>query len=333
MEPLISVIIPVYNAKNYLHACLQSVLNQSYKNLEIIIVNDGSTDSSFQICEEFSSIDPRIKLIHQENRGVCAARNVGLDNITGKYVLHLDNDDYLSDFCIDELYKLLIEYRANIALGNIIKFENCQNHLMGNVKFNSNVQIINSKEALLNMYDHDSGLSLLFVLITGKLYDAKLFENIRFPEGKAYDDEHVNYKLLIKANQIVYTPKPVYTHNIRIDSLSRIPYSLANLDRISMLEERLMVFKSLKFHQLFQKTLYLYFHNLLYNLVQLIKHYPKQKELITGLNKKLITIKKILLADFRILSKEYMAIQLYYYFPRAINFKININNILKNKFQ
>lgn len=333
MEPLISVIIPVYNAKNYLHVCLQSVLKQTYNNLEIIVINDGSTDTSFQICEEFSSLDPRIKVIHQENRGVCAARNVGLDHVTGQYVLHLDNDDYLSDYCIAELYKLLIEYRASIALGNVIKFENGQNHLMGNSKFNSDIRMLNSKEALMNIYEHGSGLSLLFVLITGKLYNVKLFENIRFPEGKAFDDEHVNYKLFIKSNRIIFTPKSVYTHNIRVDSLSRIPYALSHLDKISMLEERLSVFKSLEIRDLYQKTLYLYFHILVYNLVHLRKHFPRERDLLIHIKEKLVTAKESLVTLFSISLKAYLVIHLYYYFPSVIILKMYLKNILLNKFQ
>jgi glycosyltransferase involved in cell wall biosynthesis len=323
-KPLISVIVPVYNAQKFLYASLESVLNQSYDNIELILVNDGSTDGSNQICDEFSFLDKRVHVIHQHNLGVCAARNTGLDYASGKYLFHLDNDDVLSENCLTQLYELIEISDAQIAIGNVLRCEGINQHILGNAEFNEANRIITSEMALLNMYNHADGLSLPFVLITGKLYEAQLFVNIRFPVGKAFDDEHVNYRLFLKANRIIFCPKPLYTHNIRKDSLSRVPYSMAYLDKIMMLEERLSVFKSLELKVLFSKTSYLYFHTLIFNLVHLRKLYPSEREHIGALRDKLVSSKDSLLASQDFSFYSYLVIYLYYYFPSAIQFKKSI---------
>ena len=105
---LISVVIPVYNVEQYLPKCIESIMNQTYKNLEIILVNDGSTDGSQKICEEYKSIDNRIKIINKENGGLSDARNVGIDNSSGNYITFIDSDDYIDDDYVYTLYKSLI---------------------------------------------------------------------------------------------------------------------------------------------------------------------------------------------------------------------------------
>ena len=115
-KPLISIIIPVYNAEKYLPNCLDSVINQTYKNLEIILVDDGSTDKSSEICDEYAQKDFRIKLIHKENGGVSSARNAGLALVSGDYIAWVDSDDFVAPDYIEYMYKLLKEYDADISL-------------------------------------------------------------------------------------------------------------------------------------------------------------------------------------------------------------------------
>lgn len=116
MEKLVSIIIPVYNVQEYLRKCLDSVINQTYKNLEIIIVNDGSTDNSFSICKEYAKKDPRIILLSQENRGLSNARNTGIKKISGNYIYFVDSDDWLRLDAIEESIALAIEYDADLSL-------------------------------------------------------------------------------------------------------------------------------------------------------------------------------------------------------------------------
>ena len=116
-EPLVSVIVPIYNSGKYLDKCIDSIVNQTYKNLEIILVDDGSTDNAPEICDEWAKKDERIKVIHQENGGVSKARNVGLDNVTGEYISFVDSDDYVVRNYIDFLYYNLHAYGADISMG------------------------------------------------------------------------------------------------------------------------------------------------------------------------------------------------------------------------
>ena len=114
-SPLVSVIIPVYNVEKYLHQCLDSVLNQSYKNLEIILVDDGSTDRCGEICDLYAHRDPRIKVFHQENKGLSRARNTGLSQVCGKYITFIDSDDWLKTDAIEIMYTNLIKFGAKIC--------------------------------------------------------------------------------------------------------------------------------------------------------------------------------------------------------------------------
>ena len=118
MTEKITVIVPVYNVEHYLEKCLDSLINQTYKNLEIIVINDGSTDNSGEICQEYAQKDNRIVYIEKENGGLSDARNVGLDKMTGSYVTFIDSDDWVELDYVEILYKKIIEYQADIAVGN-----------------------------------------------------------------------------------------------------------------------------------------------------------------------------------------------------------------------
>ena len=122
MDDKITVIVPVYNVESYLRKCLDSIIAQTYKNIEIVVVNDGSTDASGEICKEFSEMDHRIIYIEQENAGISAARNTGLNNMSGNYVTFVDSDDWIESNYVETLYKKITEYQADIAVGNYYSF-------------------------------------------------------------------------------------------------------------------------------------------------------------------------------------------------------------------
>ena len=128
-KELISIIVPVYNAEKYLQKCLDSILEQTYQNLEIIIVNDGSTDNSGQICHEYEQKDSRIIYMEKENGGVSDTRNTGLDRMTGSYVTFVDSDDWLEPNYVQFLYEKLIEHQADIVVGNYTRFSFLFSHL------------------------------------------------------------------------------------------------------------------------------------------------------------------------------------------------------------
>lgn len=197
--PLISIIIPVYNTSLYLTRCLNSVLNQTYKNIEIIVIDDGSTDDSLQIIKKFSKVNSNIKVISQKNCGQSYARNAGLELANGKYIMFVDSDDYVNkDFC-KVAYNSINNNHAEIAIFDIYRGND---NSFQKVTFNLNNGQISKEEALSTTINASFAVN--------KIYKASLFKNIKYPVNKQYEDIFTTYKLIDIANGISYIAKPLY---------------------------------------------------------------------------------------------------------------------------
>ncbi|MEY8337987.1 glycosyltransferase [Lachnospiraceae bacterium 62-35] len=213
---MISVIVPVYNVENYLYRSIESVLNQTYKNLEIILVDDGSIDESPDICERLKKRDSRIRVIHQKNAGLSAARNVGIDICNGKYVFFLDSDDLLFPTAFETLYSLLKDNKADIAIGGTYTSFSSRYELPQNVSENTIIGKVGSIEAIEeSLYSKKFSPSAW-----GKLYKRGLFDEIRYPVGKYYEDLFTTYKLFLKASTVIYTTQKIYCYFKRAGSIS-----------------------------------------------------------------------------------------------------------------
>ncbi len=225
---LVSIIIPVYKVEEYLDECVQSVIDQTYKNLEIILVDDGSPDNCGKICDAWAEKDNRIKVIHKENGGLSDARNAGIDMMRGEYVFFLDSDDYLEKNCIEDLYNYLSEYHAQIAVTSKTKkpFEKI-----------TDAPIIagNSKEMLIVMYKK------YFWEGCCKLYKADLFKNLRYKKGILYEDFHLTPRVMLEAERIVYADTKQYFYRVRSGSIMR---GEVKADLIENADENLEYFKS-----------------------------------------------------------------------------------------
>lgn len=200
---MISVIVPIYNTALYLEECINSVINQTYIDWELILVDDGSTDSSPSICDKYVSIDSRIKAIHINNVGLSGARNNGLEIAHGDYICFLDSDDYLFDYSLEILHKVLTENSAEVAVGNLVsdKYSNKKNK-------NGINQVILYKpsDAIADtLYQKNLQPS-----VCGKLFKKKLFDDLRFQESTYYEDLNIFYRLYHKSLRIAYIPLPVY---------------------------------------------------------------------------------------------------------------------------
>ena len=183
--------IPIYNVKNYLAKCVDSILNQTYKNLEIILVNDGSTDGSEIICEELKKKDKRIRIINQKNGGLSSARNTGIRNANGKYIQFVDSDDWIDYECIEELHNCIYKDNSDISIcGIIMSFPDCEKKMNW---FGENA-CINKEEALEGLLRN----SIISSHAWNKLYKRKLFKDIEFPVGKIYEDVRMMYKVFLK---------------------------------------------------------------------------------------------------------------------------------------
>jgi glycosyltransferase involved in cell wall biosynthesis len=215
MEAKISVIVPVYNVEKYLKRCVDSILNQIYKNLQIILVDDGSKDGSGKICDEYAKKDHRITVIHQENSGVSDARNAGLDISIGDYIGFIDSDDYVNERMYEELLKSSVEKQADIAICRYINFSG---ERVAIIEKSDDVKIVyTANQALENLHSSDGEV---YMLIWNKLYRKELFNGLRYPSGKINEDEFVTYKVLSKANQIVMLQKALYYYYKNANSIT-----------------------------------------------------------------------------------------------------------------
>ena len=222
MDDKITVVVPVYNVESYLRKCLDSIIAQTYKNIEIIIVNDGSTDASGEICKEFVEIDHRIIYIEQENAGLSAARNTGLENMSGDYVTFVDSDDWIELDYVETLYKKIVEYQADIAVGNYYSFNESEGmfyfHILGDSYYE---KVYDNVSIFENLYESQEMKNFALISAWGKLYKARLFEQLRFDVGKLGEDGYLNQKIYLLAEKIVYIHKGIYSYRIRNNSLSR----------------------------------------------------------------------------------------------------------------
>ena len=198
MNKLVSVIIPIYKVEPYLIRCLDSVVNQTYKNLEIILVDDGSPDKCPQICDEYAKKDNRIIVIHQENGGLSAARNAGLDICKGEYVSFVDSDDWVAKEYIEDLFNICQQENSEIAICNHIRVNDSQ------IPYEDNDLYIKSYRSLdaLNILIYKAPDS--FVVSWGKLYKKELFNNVRFPLKQIHEDEFTTYQLFFYSKKISY---------------------------------------------------------------------------------------------------------------------------------
>lgn len=231
--PLISVIIPIYNIGQYVNRCVDSVIRQTYKNIEIVLVDDGSTDNSSLICDAYKMKDERITVIHKENGGLSDARNCGIEHMTGDYLTFVDGDDYISVNCIETLYKTLIASEAKISVCKIkyVK-ENDKIILVSSSKF-SNIKMFHKTEAIKNfliMKDIDTS-------VCGKLYPKQAFKNIRFPYGKLFEDLGTTYKILDLYDEIAYCNSECYFYVSRENSIQTQKFDLKKMDEIYMASE------------------------------------------------------------------------------------------------
>ena len=205
----ISVVVPVYNVVNHLGRCVDSLLNQTYKNTEILLIDDGSTDESGRLCDSYAKKDSRIIVIHQANQGLSSARNTGLDNATGEYVFFCDSDDFLDKSALDYMYGKLCRDNADIvACGFSHVWDDYGKGGREELFTNPNPGAFNGHEAVIQMMTNNNVCTVAW----NKLYKRSLFENVRFPIGAIHEDEATVYKLLYEANIVSYTPMPLYKY-------------------------------------------------------------------------------------------------------------------------
>lgn len=228
----VSIIVPVYNVQNYLEKCLDSILEQTYNDLEIILVDDGSTDKSGFICDSYEKKDKRVKVIHKKNGGLSAARNAGLEIASGDYLLFIDSDDWIENDYVNYLLHLIIQYKTDISICEIINIT--ENGRIINNPLNDNCEVLlDEKRSLLELLK----TRLFSTSVCGKMFCRKLFSNRRFPVGKIYEDIPVVYDIFLEGHKVAFGAKGLYYYLLRQNSITKSKFSTKRLDAISFITE------------------------------------------------------------------------------------------------
>lgn len=239
-DPLISVIVPVYNSEQYLEKCVESIQNQSYSNLEIILVNDGSADRCGKICNLLSERDSRISVIHQENGGQAKARNAGIDLAKGELFMFVDSDDYIDIQMAERMYKRIQKDQSDIAVCGHYYLDEAGNEL--GVYFMQDT--VRTGYQILEMaYKGTKNDFLLNSVIWNKLYKRFLFEKVHFPEGRLQEDEATVYKLLDQCRKVSILSEPLYYYVRHANSTMTSTYSVKRLDGIEACFERYFYYR------------------------------------------------------------------------------------------
>lgn len=230
-KPLISIIIPVYKVEKYLEKCIKSVLSQTYKNLQIILVDDGSPDNCGNICDDYARVDNRIEVIHKANGGLSDARNVGLKAARGEYIGFVDSDDYVSNEMFENMYNTLVNNNADVSICNfytVIDNKNIIKNADNGIEIYNKLEIL--KEILLDKKIQSYAWN--------KLYKRELFEDIEYPIGKKYEDIGTTFYILEKCNKIVVSGSPEYYYLTRGDSIVNNNTEGTVIDYISLISDR-----------------------------------------------------------------------------------------------
>jgi len=230
-KPLISIIIPVYKVEKYLEKCIKSVLDQTYKNIQIILVDDGSPDNCGNICDNYAKIDNRIEVIHKANGGLSEARNVGLKVARSEYIGFVDSDDYVSNEMFENLYNTLISNDVDVSICNFYTVINNKNIIKN---ADNGVEIYNKLEILKEILLDKKIQSYAW----NKLYKRELFKDIEYPVGKKYEDIGTTFYILEKCNKIAVSGSPEYYYITRGDSIVNNNTEGTVIDYISLISDR-----------------------------------------------------------------------------------------------
>ncbi|EJT6167518.1 glycosyltransferase family 2 protein [Clostridium perfringens] len=268
---LITVIVPIFNVENYLSKCIESIIKQTYRNLEIILVDDGSTDDSPIICDKYAKLDSRIKVIHKLNGGLSDARNCGMRIAQGRYIAFVDSDDYIEKYMYEILYNEIIEYQADIAVcGRIIENGDEKKQL-----YTLNNKLIMDSIQTLKYYFKRK---LIDPSACDKLFKRELFNNIEFPVGKIHEDIFVMDIIINNCNKIVHTGLPLYHYINRHDSITKKRISEKNLDFITAHEEIFNRYNN--FNELKKYVESYYFEGYIIMIDKLVTNYLDKKMII-----------------------------------------------------
>lgn len=226
--PKITVIVPVYKVEPYLHRCVDSILAQTYTDFELILVDDGSPDNCPAICEAYAAKDNRIRVIHQENGGLSAARNTGLDAAKGEYIAFVDSDDVVCETYLERLLQAMLAAQADIAVCDMVIFADGEEPKAEEER-QAPVQTMTGREACLSIYRMDGRIP---IMAWGKLYRTSLFTGVRYPVGRIHEDDATTPKVLYRAEKVALLSERLYLYRQRAGSIMSSSFSVKRFDGV-----------------------------------------------------------------------------------------------------
>ena len=234
MQELISVIVPIYRVEPYLDRCIRSLVDQTYYNLEIILIDDGSPDKCPEICDEWEKKDHRIKVIHKENGGLSDARNAGMQIMTGDYVSYIDSDDWVSGNMYEKMLYKIKEQKADICE---CQFQKTSGDIKNDIQQQTdNVNVLNKKEALKAVIEEK-----INPVVWNKIYKREIVEGLFFEKGRCNEDEFFTYKAIDKADKIIQIQDVCYYYFFREDSIINETYNIKRLDGLEARYQRMNI--------------------------------------------------------------------------------------------
>ncbi|MFS0821564.1 glycosyltransferase family 2 protein [Bacillus sp. 1P02SD] len=237
MNPKISIIVPVYNVESFLQECIESILNQEFKDFELILVNDGSTDRSGNICDEYESKDNRVKVIHKENEGQSSARNRGIDAAKGSFIGFVDSDDWVNKQMFKVLYSNAIEQNADIIACNLKIFSKDGTSRL--YYDNSSDFLYDKRSAMEELYKNEK----LTFSPCNKIYKKELLTDIRFKEGSILEDMDFAYRIIHQADTIYYSAQALYYYRFNENSTMRKVFSKKRLDEYEIRKDMYLFYQ------------------------------------------------------------------------------------------
>lgn len=317
MKDKISVIVPIYNVEKYLDRCVKSLINQTYKNIEIILVDDGSPDKCPEMCDYYATEDYRIKVIHKENGGLSDARNVGIEKSTGSYISFVDSDDWVEEDFIEELY-------------NNIKRENADISIIGyTLIWDSGKRITYSDNNDYFVYNQEYAIKELLkqkkfqCMVCQKMYKRDIFSDIKFPLGKIYEDVAVSLPTFLKADKVVFSGDPKFYYFQRENSIVNEKFSKEKLYFLDCCKE--IIDYSNNHNKIFDKEAHnFYLRALLMLLLQLYSDVrTRNSEICKQLEKEVRKNKKHIFVNPYIDFKKRIALfMILVRFPRRLLYKV-----------
>ena len=286
-HPLVSVVVPVYKVERWLDRCVRSIVRQSYQNLEIILVDDGSPDGCPALCDAWVVRDGRVRVIHKANGGLSDARNAGLDAMHGDLVAFVDSDDYVEPNYIEKLVDSLMRNNADIAISTIHREDENGRYVPAPYPYGGEDL---TSEWVMTAHDCMKDMRMVMIVAWNKLYCRRLWKEIRYPVGKINEDEFMFHRVLEQCNKIVLIPDALYHYVARTDSIMHTKYSVRNLDGLEAHIDRLAMYARNGWHDLIAPTFELIVNDYYHALANLELHDTEEICRIRQLSKQLKSI-------------------------------------------